>query len=117
MHKNIYKKRIILIDLDGVLNNYDGNFQENYIPEIKDGALEFLQALAEDYCLKIFTSRPEFLVKIWLQSNKIDSYISAITNTKEPAFLYIDDRCLCFAGDYKSTLEEIKLFTPWHAKQ
>lgn len=32
----------ILIDLDGVLNEYGkGNFDENFILDIKDGAYEF----------------------------------------------------------------------------
>lgn len=35
-------KKTILIDLDGVLNTYTGNFDENVIPPIKKGALEFI---------------------------------------------------------------------------
>jgi len=31
-------KKVILIDLDGVLNNYDGNFDKDKIPSVKDGA-------------------------------------------------------------------------------
>ena len=34
--------KTVLIDLDGVLNNYK-KYEENYIPEIKEGALEFLE--------------------------------------------------------------------------
>ena len=30
--------KTILIDLDGVLNNYDGNFDKDKIPSVKDGA-------------------------------------------------------------------------------
>ncbi len=33
-------KKTILIDLDGVLNNYT-HYEENNIPSIKDGAKEF----------------------------------------------------------------------------
>ena len=36
-------KKTILIDLDGVLNLYNGNFDELQIPEIKEGAKESIQ--------------------------------------------------------------------------
>ncbi len=114
MKNNKYKKKIILIDLDGVLNNYNGVYEDNYIPEIKDGAKEFLASLAENFELKIFSSRPALLVNIWLKTNKIASYISGITDRKEPAFLYIDDRCICFDGDYTSAIHRINTFTPWY---
>ena len=35
-------KKTILIDLDGVLNEYVGNFDKEFIPTIKQGAKEFL---------------------------------------------------------------------------
>ena len=43
--KNKNYKKEILIDLDGVLNQYNGNYDENFIPQIKDGAIEFLEEL------------------------------------------------------------------------
>ena len=39
------KKRTILIDLDGVLNEYKGNFNKDFIPEMKVGVNEFLEKL------------------------------------------------------------------------
>ena len=39
-------RKTIQIDLDGVLNDYDGNFSEE-IPKIKKGAKEFLKVLAK----------------------------------------------------------------------
>ena len=32
-------KKTVLIDLDGVLNTYCGNFEDDFVPDIKDGAL------------------------------------------------------------------------------
>ncbi len=44
----MFKKKI-LIDLDGVLNEYGKEkYDENYIPEIKTGAFEFLDKLSKD---------------------------------------------------------------------
>ena len=62
-------KKSILIDLDGVLNTYTGDFDENYIPPIKEGAFEFLKKLSEKYDIKIFTSRKLSLVSEWVKEN------------------------------------------------
>ena len=47
----------ILIDLDGVLNEYGKEkFNEIYIPETKVGAYEFLESLSQSAELYLFTS-------------------------------------------------------------
>ena len=108
-----YKKRI-LIDFDGVLNNYTGNFNENYIPPIKEGALEFIQKLSEKFEIKIFTSRKLLLVAKWVFENKLESYICDITNIKEPCYLIIDDRCIKFDGNYEKTVNKIEQYMVWY---
>jgi len=105
----MFKKKI-LIDLDGVLNQYE-KFDENYIPPIKDGAREFIENLFnEEIELYLFTTRNLLLASKWLVENNLDKYFKDITNTKIPAYLYIDDRCIRFDGDYEQTLKEIKSF-------
>ena len=105
-----YKKKI-LIDLDGVLNEYGIEpYDENYIPKIKKGAKEFIEELSEFGELYLFTSRNLMLSAKWLIENNIDKYFKDVTNTKLPSFLYIDDRCVCFQGEYNQTLKEIKEF-------
>ena len=42
-------KKTILIDLDGVLNEYEGKFDKDFIPPIKLGAKEFLEKLAIEF--------------------------------------------------------------------
>lgn len=108
MHKN--HKKVLLIDLDGVLNQYSGNFQEDKIPSIKSGAKEFLESLSENYQIKIFTTRNKLLTAKWIIENNIDKYITDITNTKELAYLYIDDRCINFKGEFQNILKEIEHF-------
>lgn len=105
--------RTLLIDLDGVLNTYTGNFNPDFIPPIKDGAKEFLSNLVNNYEIKIFTTRDKSLAQKWLEENQLSQFVSKVTNTKDPAFLIIDDRCLTFKGDYQNTLTEIKKFSPW----
>ena len=50
-------KKTILFDLDGVLNTYDGKYNENSIPPIKDGAYKLIKELSQDYKIVIFTTR------------------------------------------------------------
>ena len=109
--------RTLLIDLDGVLNTYTGNFNPDFIPPVKEGAKEFLTNLVDNnYEIKIFTTRDKSLAQKWLEENQLSQFVSKVTNTKDPAFLIIDDRCLTFNGDYQNTLAEIRKFLPWFKK-
>lgn len=107
-------KKTILIDLDGVLNTYTGNYDENFIPPIKDGAHDFLEKLADKFDIKIFTTRNKLLASKWIIENKLDNYISEVTNTKEPAWIIIDDRCINFQGDYDKIFDQIENFKVWY---
>ena len=109
-------KKVILIDLDGVLNEYTGNFDKNYIPSIKNGAREFLANLSKEYEIKIFTTRNKLIAAKWVYENKLEKYISDITSEKQLAWLYIDDRSVTFNGNYKDLKEEIDNFTVWYKK-
>ena len=106
----MFKKKI-LIDLDGVLNEYGKEpFDENFIPKIKNGAVEFIKEVSEIGELYLFTTRNLLLSSKWLLENNLDKYFKDVANVKLPSFLYIDDRCICFRGKYDQTLEEIKNF-------
>ena len=103
-------KKKILIDLDGVLNQYE-KFDENFIPPIREGAREFIENLFnEETELYLFTTRNLLLASKWLIENDLDKYFKDVTNIKIPAYLYIDDRCIKFDGNYEQTLKEIKSF-------
>ena len=109
-------KKRILIDLDGVLNRYDGKFVEDFIPPIKDGAVKILECLSKKYKVVIFTSRNLLLTAKWVMDNGLDKFVSNVTNVKEPAFLMIDDRCLNFDGDFEKLKKEIDNFEVWYKK-
>ena len=100
-----------MIDLDGVLNEYGKElYDENYIPEIKEGAKSFIKEMSKIGELYLFTSRNLLLSTKWLIENKIDKYFKDVTNIKIPSYLYIDDRCICFKGKYNEILNEVKEF-------
>ena len=69
-----------------------------------------MEELAKDYDVKIFTTRNRLAASKWLIENKLDTFITDVTNVKEPAYLHIDDRCICFNGNFKNTINEIKNF-------
>ena len=78
----------ILIDLDGVLNEYGKEkFNENYIPKIKVGAYEFLETLSQSAELYLFTSRNLMLATKWLINNNLDKFFKDVTNVKLPSLL------------------------------
>ncbi|MBQ3312027.1 hypothetical protein IJG72_08120 [bacterium] len=107
-------KKTIYVDLDGVLNNYNGEFDVNYIPDIKEGAREFLQKLSDNFTINLYTTRNKLLASKWLIDNDLDRYITDVTSEKGLCFLYIDDRCINFNGDYKKIFNDIKNFKPWY---
>ena len=107
-------KKTILMDLDGVLNTYDGNFDKNFIPPIKDGAKEFLQNLSENFDIKIFTTRNKILASKWILENELEKYIHDVTDHKDICWLFIDDRCINFQGDYKILNNQIQNFKAWY---
>ena len=101
-------RKTIMIDLDGVLDNYTTYTKE--IPSIRDGAKDFVKELSKNYELVLFTTRSSKQAAEWLKSNGIDKYFKDVTKVKSPAFIYIDDRALKFNGDYNITLKDIENF-------
>lgn len=104
-------KKVIMIDLDGVLDNYS-KYDKNNIPEIKQGAKDFIKRLNKTgkYELVLFTTRSPKLATEWLVKNKIDKYFKDVTNVKYPAYIYLDDRAVPFKGSYETAFEEIEDF-------
>ncbi len=108
--------KTLLVDLDGVLNTYKGDYKSDYIPPIREGAREFLEYLNNnEYEVKVFTTRNKELAEKWLEENGLKDLILYVTNHKEKCYLMIDDRCVTFKGNYEETIEEVKNFKPWHS--
>lgn len=103
-----------LVDLDGVLNDYSGKYNEYEVPKIKAGAKEFLEELAKIYDIEIFTVRNKIRTVEWLQENDIAHLIKEVTNVKNPyASIIVDDRAIHFNGDFNEVLKKSKDFKPY----
>jgi histidinol phosphatase-like enzyme len=109
-------KKTILVDLDGVLNTYTGKYDKDFIPPIKEGALDFIKLLSKDFKLVIFTSRNLLLTSKWLIKNGLENYVENVTNVKEPSYLIIDDRCINYDGNYEELIKKISNFQVWYKK-
>ena len=109
--------KIALVDLDGVLNNYDGKYNANEIPQPKDNVEEFLINLSSVYEIHIFTVRSKEIVVEWLKKYNLDKYIKEVTNIKNPfVSIIIDDRAINFNGDFDDVLDKSIKFKPYWKK-
>ena len=98
-------KKTIMIDLDGVLDNYE-NYTDK-IPSIKKGAKEFVKTLSKDYELILFTTRSPKLSVEWLKDNKIDKYFKDVTNIIKVRKNIINKiQLICFDSEGNSNLSE-----------
>lgn len=111
--------KTLAIDFDGTLSAYTG-WKGDMAPldPPLPGAIDFLtDCLDRGFAVVIFTTRPEQLVHEWLEKHAPPDVALAvqITNTKPPAWLYIDDRCFLFQGTFP-TMPEIENFKAWWQK-
>lgn len=107
-------RRVVCVDLDGVLNTFDDWKGSEYFHPIRPGAHEFLSALKDlQYQIAVFTVRYAPWVEVWLKQNGLAELVDGVTDKKPPAEAYVDDRAICFRGDFEQTLKEITTFRPF----
>lgn len=118
------KKKTICIDFDGVLADYSEGFQgEDKFGEMVPNADNGTAILKKKgYTIIIYTTRPVTdALKAWLKENNITyDYINenpdqpkAAEGSKLIADIYLDDRAVCFRGNWEWMMREIAEFTPW----
>ena len=116
--------RTIAIDFDGVLADYSKGFQgKDVFGEMIPGADNATKVLKEnDWTIIIYTTRPATdALKKWLKDNHITyDYINENPNQPEDskgckliADVYLDDRAVCFDGEWSWTIRRIADFKPW----
>lgn len=110
--------KVLALDFDGVVHSYksgwtsDGDIPD---PAIK-GAAEGIKRLRIDYKVVIFSARARTVegrnaIIAWLAKNGIE--VDGVTDKKIPAHVYIDDRAICFTGDWNALQEDVKDFMSW----
>ena len=109
---------VVCVDLDGVLNTFDEWRGSEYFHPPRAGAAEFLRKLNNaGYRVVVFTVRYHGWVEKWLAEHGLAEQVSAVTDRKPPAHVYLDDRAVCFRGDFEQAFREIQAFRPfWEAR-
>lgn len=101
----------VCVDFDGVINLYTGWVSEDHWPDPRPGFGEFLYRIEQlGYAVVIHTTRPVAGVWRWLEIHEVDGFVTDVSNKKPPAVAYIDDRAICFRGDFNETLKEFSGF-------
>ena len=102
---------IACVDLNGVLDAYTGWKDPQHFDPPRDGARAFLDALAaRGFRIVIFTTRWPDDVWAWLREHRLDDVVSDVTDRKPAAHVFVDDRAICFRGDFDDTLRQIDAF-------
>lgn len=118
--------KTLLVDFDGVIHSYtSGWIQHNIIPDppVK-GAIEFIIEAVEHFDVNIYSARSRNTFGIvamqnWFAEHGMpDTIISRLRfpDQKPPAFLTLDDRCICFTGEFP-TMDTLKAFKTWMEKK
>ena len=102
---------IACVDLNGVLDAYTGWKGADHFDPPRPGAREFLDALrARGFRIVIFTTRWPDDVWRWLREYELETLVTDVTDRKPAAHVFVDDRAVCFKGDFSATLREIDAF-------
>jgi len=118
------EKEIIVLDFDGVIHSYTSGWQGADVandPPVP-GVREFILAAANEFKICIISARSnqsggircmaEYLYNILGLPADVMSEIDFPTH-KPPAHLWIDDRAVCFKGEWP-TIQELLDFKPWY---
>lgn len=105
---------VVCIDLDGVLNLFDVWQSSEFFHAMRPGAREFLKRLnLAGFRVCVFTTRWFEWVEKWLAENELTPFVDSVTNYKVPAQVYLDDRAVCFRGDFEVAFHQIVNFKPF----
>jgi hypothetical protein len=102
---------IACVDLNGVLDAYTGWRGPDHFDPPRAGARAFLDGLrARGFDIVVFTARHPDGVWAWLRDHGLADAVAEVTDRKPAAYVFIDDRAVCFHGDFDDTLKQVDDF-------
>lgn len=112
-----YEVDSVALDFDATLNVYGTTGTEDEFtdepPPPQDGAREFVAKLYSKVGrLVIFSARPPDQIRKWIEKYDFDRHLDEVEAYKPKVKVYLDDRGIRFKGDYKKTLEKLRLLEP-----
>ncbi len=114
-------KKTICIDFDGVIyENIRFMGVSNVRGKPVPGALDAIEKLGESFKILVHSARCDSdegfsAVNDWLDANGFLSFVDLVKN-KPPASVYLDDRAVCFNGDWGKAIDAIGSFTQWQTE-
>jgi hypothetical protein len=131
-------KPTICIDFDGVINKYSKGWQNGELyDDVTEGFFEWVETVRDKFRLVIYSSRSKddagvIAMGTWLHEQR-NTWIKAggqrdpvqpleieFAHEKPAAWLTIDDRAVCFRGDWNAPelqADAMRAFKPWNAKE
>jgi len=111
-------RQTVCVDLNGVLDTYRGWQGEVSWHPPREGAADFLRSLRRDgFRVVVLTVREPGEARRWLEESGLSELVDEVTDRKPPALAYVDDRAVCFRGDYGATLEALRSFEPYWRRE
>lgn len=126
---------ILCLDFDGVLHSYSSGWQGSTVisDPVTPGFFEWADEAAKFFTLVVYSSRSKdrdaiLAMQSWLMVQAARHYPSEeeakallsqieFAHEKPPAFLTIDDRAVCFEGDWSALPPStLRAFLPWNKK-
>jgi hypothetical protein len=107
--------RTVCLDFDGVLHSYRSGWRGvEIIPDPPiHGTREAIIRLRQQYRVVIYSARcrtkeGRLAVENWLRAH--DIHVDDVCDYKPPALVYVDDRAICFRGDWEQVISDIQQF-------
>ena len=119
-------KPVICIDVDGVIADYSKGFQgAKVIGDPLPGAQNFLKWLKDaGWKIVIFTTRATDVMETYMKKHNLyydeindNSSLRGENPGKPIATVYLDDRGICFNGDFKKAFTDIMNFKVWYERK
>ena len=116
-------KPVLCLDFDGVIHRYSRGWQDGalYDPPT-EGFRQWAEQAAEHFRLVIYSASRSnnaggvSAMKAWLAAHRLADLPLEFAHAKPAAFLTIDDRAVCFTGDWSQfDPATLRRFKPWHA--
>ena len=114
-------QKTIVFDFDGVIHSYKSGWKgtTNIPDEPVEGIREAIEELRKYYKIVIVSTRcfqkgGIDAIKKWLKEHDIQ--VDDVLKEKPPAIMYVDDNAICFNGNPKNLIKQIKNFKNWMDK-
>jgi phosphoglycolate phosphatase-like HAD superfamily hydrolase len=105
------ERRLVCVDLNGVLDAYAGWQGAEHWDPPSSGARAFLEALRGRNCrIVLFTTRHYLGAWQWLTRHGLADLVEEVTDRKPAADVFIDDRAVGFSGDFSAALRAVDAF-------